>query len=365
MADGVTDPLDRVRVDLGSRAYDVVLARGLDGLGQAVAAATRPGRCWVVTDETVDAAWGAAAVRALEDGGMRPERVVLAAGEVHKHRDAWWTIVDAVLRGGVDRRTPVVALGGGVVGDLAGFAAATVMRGLPFVQVPTTLLAMVDSAVGGKTGFNHPVGKNLVGAFHQPVLVWSALDTLATLDPRARRAGLGEVAKTALIDGDAAWNAVLQGADALRRGALDVTADLVARCVRAKARVVAEDEREGGRRAVLNLGHTVGHAVETAGGHGALHHGEAVASGLVAELRWSVAAGHTAPPELAEGVADAVRRLGLPSEVPDLPRSAMLRALQVDKKGDGAMFNLPVLHSVGDARVLRIPAEQLGELLPR
>src|SRR5688572_22178139 len=186
-----------VTVALGDRSYPVVVAPDFAGLGEAFDRAKLPRRAVIVTDDTVGPLWVKAVEAALP--GRTLTIVTLPAGEAHKTVATWATALDAVLDAGIDRRTPVVALGGGVVGDIAGFVAASALRGVPFVQIPTTLLAMVDSSVGGKVGVNHPRGKNLVGAFHQPRLVWAALSTLATLDPAERVAGLGEVVKTALI----------------------------------------------------------------------------------------------------------------------------------------------------------------------
>ena len=247
--------VSRERVALGDRAYDVCLAADFVGIGEALRLAL-PGtkRVVVVTDDTVEPLWCDALEAALQLPGMR---VVLPAGESNKTVQTWSQCVDAILNAGVDRRTPVVALGGGVVGDIAGFAAATALRGLPFVQVPTTLLAMVDSSVGGKTGVNHPNGKNLVGAFHQPRLVWAALNTLSTLEKVERIAGLGEVLKTGLLTGGELWTLLQTHAPLLAAGDVEATRHAVGLCVRAKADVVAQDEREGGIRAILNAGHTL------------------------------------------------------------------------------------------------------------
>lgn len=351
-----------IPVRLGERAYEVHVAEALAGLGVAAARVSASGRCVVVTDEVVGGLWLAATQAELVSAGWRAEAIVVAAGEVAKHRETWWAIVDGLLRLGVDRRTVVVALGGGVVGDLVGFAAATTLRGLPLVQVPTTVLAMVDSSVGGKTGFNHELGKNLVGAFYQPSLVWAPLACLDTLPTRERRAGLGEVVKHALLDGEGALAELERRAPALRDGDLAATQAMIAHSVALKARVVEADEREAGDREVLNLGHTVGHAVEACGGFGVWLHGEAVAMGLVAELEASTRAGWT-----EGGLAERVRRLtealGLPHALPPLPRDAMVRAMGLDKKARGAMVSVPVCRAPGSVERIPCPIERLGELL--
>lgn len=352
-----------VDVDLGDRSYDVVIAPSLDGLGPAIASSVGATRCVLCTDDTVGPLWAAAATDSLTGAGVAVERLTVPAGEVHKTRDTWWSLVDGLIGLGVDRRTPVVALGGGVLGDLAGFAAASTLRGLPFVQVPTTLLAMVDSSVGGKTGFNHPRGKNLVGAFHQPRLVWAALDTLTTLDPRERRAGLGEVMKTALLGDAALWSRLTHEAAALGEGTSEVLAEVVAACVRTKAAVVAEDEREAGRRAVLNAGHTVGHALETVVGYGTLRHGEAVGLGLVAETAWGVSEGLTEDAQLPRAIAAVLDAAGLPVRAPSADRAALVRAAEMDKKARGDTLTLPVVVRPGRCALVSLPRTRLPELV--
>lgn len=353
----------RTRVELGHRSYDVVVDDTLDGLGAAVAATTGAGRCVLVTEPRVAARWGAAARASLEGAGVDVVELVLDADEAHKDLDTWWSIVDGLLTAGVDRRTPVVALGGGVLGDLAGFAAATTLRGLPFVQVPTTLLAMVDSSVGGKTGFNHARGKNLVGAFHQPVLVWAALQTLTTLPAAERSAGLGEVVKTALLGDADLLDRLGAQASALRAGDPDALGPVIARCAAIKAEVVAADEREGGWRAVLNAGHTVGHGLETAAGHGVLPHGVAVALGLLVETRWAVREGHCDDPGLPDRLATILADLGLPTVLPELDHAAIVAAMGVDKKTRGAMLTLPVPVRAGSMTLVPVPVDTLGALL--
>ncbi len=349
-------------VQTASGEYDVVVADGMAGLGRRVSDLAAGRRPIVVTDDHVGPLWLKHLLEEVPDLGDRV--ITVPAGETNKHRDTWWSIVDGLLRLGVDRKTPVVALGGGVVGDLVGFAAASVLRGVPLVQVPTTLLAMVDSSVGGKTGFNHPRGKNLVGAFHRPHLVWAALDTLSTLSARERIAGLGEVVKTALLGDAELFGELERNAPALRRGDADVLADVVCRCVRLKAEVVSADEREAGWRAVLNLGHTVGHAVEVVGGYGRWLHGEAVAIGLVAEARWAVARGHCSDPGLPERLVVLLSSLGLPAEVPrDLARDALATAMRLDKKVGKDMIVIPVPLRVGGARLVEIKLDRVSELL--
>ena len=354
----------RVNVELGERSYPVVLeAGGLDRLGDELRERTSAKRAFVVTDENVAPLWADAAEESLGRAGFEAHRVVLPAGEANKTVATWSGCMDALLAGRIDRGTPVIALGGGVVGDVAGFAAATVLRGVPLVQVPTTLLAMVDSSVGGKTAVDHPAGKNLIGAFHQPTLVFAALGTLETLPRREVRAGLGEVVKTALL-GDAALFEVLErDAERLADGDAGALLPVVARCVEIKAAIVAEDEREGGLRAVLNLGHTVGHALEAALGYGTLLHGEAVAVGLLAETRWATRRGWCEDPHLHGRLARLLSRLGLPSAAPGAAPEAVRAALGVDKKRGEGNLRMPVPVRMAQVIRVEVPLDSLSDLL--
>lgn len=354
-----------VPVELGERAYDVHVSDGdLSGLGDAMAGVFEPRKVVIVTDDRVGPLWGDAAEASLARAGFDAVRVTLPNGEAAKHVGTWTTAVDGILAAGADRRTPIVALGGGVVGDLAGFAAASTLRGLPYVQVPTTVLAMVDSSVGGKTGFNHARGKNLVGAFHQPRLVYAALQTLTTLEARERRAGLGEVVKTALI-GDPSLLERLEAAPvAAAEGEPGALVPVVSRCVQLKAEVVAADERESGWRAVLNAGHTVGHALETVCGYGVLRHGEAVGLGLVAEAAWAVREGICTTKALPDRLSRLLEALGLPHVFPGADHDALVRCMGVDKKTLGDMLRLPVPVRPGQFVLVDLPAARLPDLLP-
>ncbi len=304
-----------VRVDLAGRAYDIVIGRNLLGeLGERMRG-LRPGAAAaVVTDRNVAGHHLAAAVRAIEAAGARCAQIVVAPGEASKRFATLEQVCDAVLDAHIERGDLVVALGGGVVGDLAGFAAAIVRRGLDFVQVPTTLLAQVDSSVGGKTGINSRHGKNLLGAFHQPVLVLADTALLDTLPPRQFRAGYAEVAKYGLINDEgffawleANWRDVF-GGGAAREHAIAVSC-------RAKAGIVARDEREWGERALLNLGHTFGHAFEAAAGFSdRLLHGEAVALGMTLAFAFSARLGF-APAADAERMRHHLEAVGLPTRV--------------------------------------------------
>jgi len=290
-------------VGLGARGYEITIGPDLiDGAGPLIAPYLSRPRVAIVTDETVAGLHLARLGAALERSRIAATPVIVPPGEATKSLDAFGSLVDALLAGGFERHDLLVAFGGGVVGDLAGFAAAAIHRGVRFVQMPTTLLAQVDSSVGGKTGINTRHGKNLIGAFHQPVRVISDTSVLATLDPRELRAGYAELAKHAMLADRALFDWLGEHRGAIFAGGT-LLAHAIERSCAIKARIVEQDEREGGRRALLNLGHSFGHAFETALGYGGeLVHGEAVAIGIVCAFDLSVRLGHC-----ARGDADEVR----------------------------------------------------------
>ena len=316
-------------------------------------AGLEPGLAVVVTDETVAGLYLDALADALRSGGWRVAPVVVTPGEGSKSLQTFAAVCDAALAAGPDRQTPVLTLGGGVVGDVGGFAAATLLRGLPLVHLPTTVLAQVDSSIGGKTGVNTARGKNLVGAFYPPRLVLADPATLQTLPEREIRSGLAEAVKHALLAGgplfetlEAAWD---------RLGEPDVLARVVREAAAVKAGVVSGDERESGARAFLNLGHTFGHALEAAAGYGALTHGEAVAIGLRAAL-WLSAALASGPPAgaLPEPFARMDRliaRLSPPPVPATVADEAVLAAMGLDKKRDGGGLRFVVLDGLGAPRL--------------
>ncbi|AQR61510.1 3-dehydroquinate synthase [Brevundimonas sp. LM2] len=333
--------------------YDVVVGRGLLAEAGTRIAPFARGRTVIVSDETVAALHGPALKAVLDAAGIRTEIVAVPAGEGSKSFAELERLMDRLLATGLDRKDVIVALGGGVVGDLAGLAAALYMRGIDFVQVPTTLLAQVDSSVGGKTAIDTPRGKNLVGAFHQPRLVLADIDVLATLPPVQLRSGWAEVLKHGLIC-DAPFFDWLAG-----EGASGATGDAAAltraviRSVEIKSAIVGEDEREAGRRALLNLGHTFGHAIEAELGfeEAALAHGEAVALGCCMAFRFSVAQGLCAAPE-AERVEAVVAAAGLPTRLAQagvFSAEALLARMAGDKKAEGGGITLILAHGIGQA----------------
>lgn len=328
-----------------TRVGDVVVGAGLrHELGRRAAAAVPAAHRWAVCiDEAVERHHGEAFREAMRPAGAAagsggPTWHVVPSGERHKTRETWARLTDALLAAGHGRDSAVCAIGGGVTGDLAGFVAATYLRGVPLVQVPTTLLAMVDAAVGGKTGVDVPAGKNLVGAFHPASLVVADPEVLRTLPPEERRAGFAEMLKHGAVADAAHFHALvdaaprLSAADAPEATFADALADAIAASVRIKSAIVAADPTEQGRRAILNFGHTVAHAIEHATRY-AVRHGEAVAIGMVLEARVGEALGVTAPGTAGE-LARAVRAAGLPTAVPPpLGADALLAGMRHDKKG--------------------------------
>ena len=340
----------KVNVELGSRSYPILIGTGLlDGLGNACAEAGLAGRALIVTDSTVRPLYAARAEASLRAAGISIQTLDVPAGESSKDWTNLASICEASLRAGLDRRGFIVALGGGVVGDLAGFAAAVWLRGIPFVQVPTTLLAMVDSSVGGKTGINLPGGKNLVGAFHQPRLVMADLDALRTLPAREFSSGMAEVVKYGWIRDASLLETLDKDGQRLRAHDSAALEKVISRSCSIKADVVGRDEREGGLRAILNFGHTFGHALEACAGYGALLHGEAVAIGMVFAARLSeritgLASGSTA------GIEKQLRAFDLPVRAPQGSDWARLRtAMAADKKSSAGQIRWVLARAPGNA----------------
>ena len=356
---------ETVRVELGARSYDVVVGLDLLGtLGERLAGLGFRDRCAVVTSDRVAALYRAPIERALRTAGFEPIVAVVPDGETEKTLATLGRLFDVFLGARIERATPLVAVGGGVVGDLTGFAGATLLRGLPVVQVPTTLLAQVDAAIGGKTAVDHPAGKNLIGAFHQPRLVLADVGLLATLPRRELLAGLAEVVKYGVIGDTALFARIERDPDALVTGDPAALVAVVASCARQKAAVVAADEREErGERAVLNFGHTVGHAVETATGYGRLLHGEAVAIGMVAAARVSRSLG-VCSAETIDRVRRMLVRLGLPVELPsDVSAAALVAAMQADKKSAGGRIRFVAVEEVGRVRLVSLTAQDIVDRL--
>ena len=338
----------RVEVGLRGREYPILIGAGLLSEASVLRGAIEAQDVLVVTSETV----GPLYLERVRAGlaGKRVQALALPDGEVHKTLGTVARIFDAMVAARFNRDACIAALGGGVVGDMAGFAAACYQRGVDFVQLPTTLLAQVDASIGGKTGVNHPSGKNLIGAFHQPVAVIADISTLATLPPREFRAGLAEVVKHALV-ADVAFLDWLDGhLDALLAQEPAAVAYAVQRSCEIKAQIVAADERERGRRAELNLGHTFGHAIETATGYGDWLHGEAVSVGMALAAALSQRHGWLTPADVGR-VRDVLRRAGLPITAPGIGGARALELMGMDKKVLGGRIRLVLLHGLGNAAV--------------
>jgi 3-dehydroquinate synthase len=357
-----------VSVNLGPRSYDVIVGRGLlSGAGAEIAARLPGARAAIVTDETVESLHLPELRESLNAAGIEHTAMAMPPGEESKSFQRLTEVVDGIIAARLERNDIVIALGGGVVGDLAGFAAAIVRRGMPVVQIPTTLLAQVDSSVGGKTGINTPRGKNLVGAFHQPVLVLADAGVLDTLPPRIFNAGYAEIAKMALI-GDAAFFAWLEQNWRAMAAGWPEREQAIAIAVRAKAAAVATDERDEGVRALLNLGHTFGHALEAAAGYSdRLLHGEAVAIGTVLAFDFSARRG-LSPAEDTARVAAHLKEVGLPTAIRDIQRfvsaDTLIELIDQDKKVARGKLTFILTRGIGKAFVATdIPRIEVIEYL--
>jgi 3-dehydroquinate synthase len=352
--------LGMFRVGGMNRAYDVrVLSGGLDRIGMMLSRRDLAGTTAIVTDDNVGGLYAQQLSTALQESEISTRLIQILAGEQHKHMATITTLWDGFLEAGLERGSTVLALGGGVVGDLAGFAASTFLRGVNWVTIPTTLLAMVDASLGGKTGADLPQGKNLVGAFHSPRLVLADPETLSTLPEVELRSGLAEVVKHGVIADPLLFDLCAQGWGRVIRD----WSTIVRRGMAVKVKIIQADPYESGLREALNLGHTIGHAVEKASGY-RIRHGEAVAIGMVAEARLSQVIG-MAGSGLVETISATLQSLSLPTQVPSgLERENILRAMAFDKKraGGNIRFSLPV--SIGDVRT-GVEVENLKEVLWR
>lgn len=338
-------------VALGDRSYPIVIGRQLLGGGLDLSSYLPGTDCIVVSNETVAPIYLDALLASLP--AKHAQSVVLQDGEIHKTLENVSRILDAMVAARANRDVAVIALGGGVVGDIAGFAAACYMRGVALIQVPTTLLSQVDSSVGGKTGVNHPGGKNLIGAFHQPRLVLIDTDTLSTLPDREFRAGMAEVIKHAAICDIDYFTWLEQNMSALLSRDPELLANCILRSCEIKASVVAEDEKERGRRALLNFGHTFGHAIENSLGYGEWLHGEAVAAGMIMAARLS---------GIREAERNRLRQLveaaGLPVKPPPVGARTLAEAMKLDKKVEQKKLRFVLLNELGSAFVTTDYPEQ-------
>jgi 3-dehydroquinate synthase len=361
-----TPPFQTVSIDLAERSYDIHIGSGLLHLDALFDDLPKASSVLIVSNTTVAPLYAAQLEAAFGKRYAKVMTLALPDGEAHKNWQTLNLIFDALLQNGCDRKTLLVALGGGVVGDMTGYAAASFMRGVPFVQVPTTLLSQVDSSVGGKTGINHPLGKNMIGAFYQPLRVLCDLDTLKTLPDRELSAGLAEVIKYGPIADLQFMDWLAQNMDRLLARDVDALAHAVKRSCEIKAWVVAQDEREGGLRAILNFGHTFGHAIEAGMGYGVWLHGEAVGCGMVMAAKLSERLGLVDTAFVARLQALTVRA-GLPVVGPVLNAEdnagRYLELMRLDKKSDAGEIKFVLIGGPSKAIVRGAPDAMVREVI--
>jgi 3-dehydroquinate synthase len=353
-----------IRVELGARSYAIHVGRGnLPTVGARARAASNGSHVALVTNPTVDALWGDRVRASLAEAGVPATTIAIPDGERHKNVVTLAALWERLAAARIERGGLVVALGGGVVGDVAGFAAATWLRGIAFAQVPTTLVAQVDAAIGGKTAVDLPEGKNLVGAFHQPSFVLSDVEVLDSLPEREYRAGLAEVVKTGAILSPALFEWIEDEADRVLAREPEALLRIVHDCARLKAMVVSADETEGDRRAILNFGHTLGHAIESLLGYEGLLHGEAVSIGMAFATGLSEGRGWL-PATTGRRLRDLLRRLGLPTAVPEgLGPAALARAMEADKKRSAGRIRFVGLEGLGRTRFESLSTADLEGLV--
>ncbi len=339
--------MQTLHVDLGERSYPIYIGSDLLGRPELVGPHVRGSQVMIVSNETVAPIYLEKTQQMFAD--YRTEAVILPDGEQYKTLAVWETIFDALLSKRFDRRCTLVALGGGVIGDMTGFAAASYQRGVDFIQIPTTLLSQVDSSVGGKTGVNHPLGKNMIGAFHQPRCVIADTATLDTLDDRQLSAGIAEVIKYGLINDLPFFEWLEANMDALLKRAPEALVYAIARSCQDKADIVAADEKESGQRALLNLGHTFGHAIETGMGYGEWLHGEAVATGMVLAAELSAQLGWI-DSTVVERIRSLIAKANLPIRAPgQITSERFLELMAVDKKVLDGQLRLVLMKSLGES----------------
>lgn len=352
--------MGKVFINLGAKSYNIHIGNGLlNRVGELLGEISGSSRAMLITNPTVGGLYGKTVAESLENAGISPLMAEIPDGEEYKSLSTAERLYDLAYTGELDRKTPIIALGGGVVGDLAGFVSATYLRGVPFVQVPTTLLAQVDSSVGGKVAVNHPRGKNIIGAFYQPSVVIADLTALKTLDPREIRAGMAEVIKYGVIADGKFFGWLEENLEKAMGLDPDLLEQIVNVSCRIKASVVQEDETEQGRRAILNFGHTVGHALESLTGYSVYKHGEAVAVGMMAAASISEKMGLMAGRDKYR-LKTLLERAGLPVEVPGgLDRKEMLLSMRRDKKVISSRLTFVLPQSIGSVSIVRDVDEDL------
>jgi 3-dehydroquinate synthase len=350
-----------VSVELSERTYRIVIGRGvLSRAGTVLKELQGAGKIAIVTDKNLARRYLQPLTRSINDAGFQTAAVVLPPGERTKSLRSVSRILDELVRRKFERRSTLVALGGGVIGDVTGFAAAIYLRGIPFIQVPTSLVAQVDSSVGGKTGVDHPLGKNLIGAFHQPLAVLADTGTLRTLPAREWIAGLAEVIKYGVIADEPFFDFLERNIERILRHEEDAVSRVIARSCEIKAQVVSEDERESDRRRILNFGHTIAHALETLSRYRGLIHGEAVAIGMIQEAEIASRLGLCGM-EVVERIRRLVRKAGLPTEMPRVSFSALWDAMQTDKKVAQGTIYCAMPTRIGDVTIVPLIRRDCAE----
>jgi 3-dehydroquinate synthase len=351
-----------LEVDLGNRSYPIYIGTDLIDQASLFSACEKSTSIYIVSNTTVAPLYSGRLTKTLSAFGKPVRTIVLPDGESYKDWKNLQLIFDDLLKFGADRQTMLVALGGGVIGDMTGFAAASFMRGIRFIQVPTTLLAQVDSSVGGKTGINHPLGKNMIGAFHQPAAVIADLNTLKTLTPRELSAGLAEVIKHGAIADSEFLDWIESNATALLACDTEAMGHAVLRSCEIKSAVVSADEREGGIRATLNFGHTFGHAIEAGMGYGEWLHGEAVGCGMVLGADLSRRLNYISEADV-QRLTKIIQSMKLPITPPKFGASRYMELMQVDKKTEGGQIRYVVLEKIGKAQIKSVADSQVIETL--
>lgn len=351
-----------LRVDLVERSYPIVIKRGLvSEVGSSVTALGLKGRVAVVTNPTIANLYADKVMKGLRGAGLNPVLITIPDGEEYKSLNEASKVYDGLVQHRMERSSAIIALGGGVIGDMAGFVAATYLRGVPYIQIPTTLLAQVDSSVGGKTAVNHPSGKNLIGAFYQPKAVYIDPEVLKTLPERELKAGMAEVVKYGVIWDEAFFEFLEKNSGVLHSIGRELTHSIERSC-EIKAEVVGKDETEGGLRSILNLGHTFGHAIEAASGYGTYRHGEAVSIGMVMAARFSARLGLCGA-EIEERVSKLLSSLGLPVDAPDIPAEALVESMWLDKKVSGGKLRFVLVTGIGKVVLKEVPEADVREFL--
>jgi 3-dehydroquinate synthase len=351
-----------LKVDLGQRSYPIYIGSDLIDRPELFEACSKASSIYIVTNTTVAPLYAERLSKTLASFGKSVRTIALPDGESFKDWKNLQTIFDELLKHGADRQTILVALGGGVIGDMTGFAAASFMRGIRFIQVPTTLLSQVDSSVGGKTGINHPLGKNMIGAFHQPIAVIADLSTLKTLPPRELSAGLAEVIKHGAIADASFLDWIEANTSALLACDIEAMSHAVLRSCEIKSAVVSADEREGGVRATLNFGHTFGHAIEAGMGYGEWLHGEAVGCGMVMGAKLSCLLKKITQAD-ADRLTRIIHAMHLPTTAPKFGADRYIDLMQVDKKAEGGQIRYVLLEQIGKAYIATAPHEAVIETL--